>query len=130
MAMPALPNAEAAWISYLLALGFTAATQVPKSRAITPGTVRLSRTGGGRPNIVQDEPQLLVEVWQPSAAAASTSAYALNQAVVDSKGTVIAPGCRVDYVDASGPVEFPDPDSELIRYQFTATVRHRLVATT
>lgn len=129
MAMPTLPNAEAAWITYLLSLGFVAATQVPKTRPITPGTVRLSRTGGGRPNIVQDEPQLLVEVWGPSAAAASAAAHNLNQAVVNAEGKVIAPGCRVDFVDASGPVEFPDPDSELVRYQFTATVRHRLVAT-
>ena len=130
MAMPQLPNAEAAWVTYLRGTGWNAATQVPKLGPIAAGTLRLSRTGGGRPNIVQDEPQLLFEVWEVSAAAASAICHDLNTAVVNAEGVVIAPGCRVDYVDATGPVEFPDPDSQMIRYQFTATVRHRLVATT
>lgn len=126
MAMPRLVNAEEAWVSYLRTLGYAAATRIPKVHVA--GMTRMSRVGGGRPNIVQDEPLLLFEVWDVSAAEASVRAHNLNKAVVDAEGVVIAPGCRVDYVDASGPVEFPDPDSDLIRYQFTATVRHRLVA--
>lgn len=113
------PDAEAAWLAWLAAGGFSASTQLPREHF--DGMVRLSRVGGKRRNLVQDQVALLVEVWHSDPYTASTRAHELAALIESGAGAQLDPYTRCSDVDTSGPVEFPDPSSGRVRYQFTSS---------
>lgn len=121
------PNAEVAWLAWLKAGGFNASTRIPSTH--TNGMIRLSRVGGKRRNLVQDEVLLLVEVWHSDAFASSQRAHAIAEYIESADdGTALDPTTRVSDVVTSGPVEFPDESSSMVRYQFTVECLLRRVA--
>lgn len=112
------PDAEAAWVAHLHRLGFElASTRVPP--IVIDGTIRISRVGGARPNMVQDAPKMLVEVWHTDAYHASELAHRIASAVEVPDGTWLDDTTKVSRVQTTGPFEFPDPSSDKRRYQFT-----------
>ena len=127
MRFPRLPDAQEVWITYLNAHGWNAASHVPKEHV--EGMVRVSRTGGSRSNMVQDQALMLFEVWH-RLDVVSTVALDLHTLILNATGQLVRPDCRVTDTDPSGPVEYPDPNSSLIRYQFTSKMTHRLIPTT
>lgn len=121
------PDAVAAFIAWCAAGGFTqAATIVPESHV--DGMIRVSRIGGERRSPIHENVGLLFEVWHSSSLAASQLAHALN-AHIESipNGHHLNATTRVYGIEATGPVEFPDPSSALWRYQFTASCLVRRV---
>lgn len=115
----ARPDAEAAWVDWLIAGGFTeAATRILPTHV--DGMIRVSRVGGKRLNIVQDSVVMLVEAWHSRAFEASELAHRLAERVeAAGDGTKLNPVTRVSAVTTTGPLEFPDPNSAMVRYQFT-----------
>lgn len=115
----ARPNAEVAWVAWLRAGGFSQA----RSRILpdhVDGMIRVSRVGGKRLNLVQDSVVMLVETWHSSAFEASQVAHRLaERCEAAADGTKLDDVTRVANVVTTGPLEFPDPNSALVRYQFT-----------
>lgn len=115
----ARPNAEVAWVAWLKAGGFdNAATRILPDHV--DGMIRVSRVGGKRLNMVQDSVVMLVEVWHSGAYEASQLAHSLaERAEAAGDGQKLDPVTRASNVTTTGPLEFPDPNSALVRYQFT-----------
>lgn len=125
--MPApRPDAVAAFIGWLRDAGFDAASIIPPKEQHRDGMVRVSRVGGGRKNVVMDEPRLLFEVWHHDDYEAAQLAQRVIARIEVPDGTVISPHVKLSNLDATGPVALADPNSSLKRYQSTATclVRH------
>lgn len=112
-------DAEAAWIAWLADGGYPqAATRIPQEHH--DGMIRVSRVGGQRLNVVQDRAEMLAEVWHSDAYAASELAHQVAARVEAARdGTMLTHGVQVRGVATTGPLEFPDPNSALKRYQFT-----------
>ena len=115
------PDVEAAAVSYLRAgLGVLAdkvATKVPPT--MPNNMVRVSLTGGSRTALVQDTAQLTVECWSSNAPTASLLARTAHAFMLAAAG-VNAAGLFVRKVETVGGVQdFPDPDTNKPRYQFT-----------
>lgn len=90
--------------------------------------IRVSRVGGPRVNLVQDSPTMLIEVWHRSPYEASQLAHRLSDRAEEAlDGTELDDTTRVARVQTTGPLEFPDPSSALVRYQFTLTCLIRRV---
>jgi len=123
------PDVEAAVHGYyraeLAARGWTAkvASRVPATRP--PLMVKVTLTGGSANGLVSHDAQITVECWaakadgsgdQPKASELARLCAGLTDALVGSfiGGVWIQ---RVRHV--SGPLDFPDPDTALPRYQFT-----------
>lgn len=121
------PDAEAAWISWFTAGGFQTSTRIPVKHI--DGMTRVSRIGGKRLNLVQDQAQLLIETWDSDPYKASQKAHNLAERMeAAGDGTLLNPSTRVSDVSTTGPLEFPDNNSDLYRYQFTAECLLRRVA--
>lgn len=119
------PDSQAAWVAWCKAGGFTAAaTRVPDKHV--DGMIRVSRVGGERLSPIHESVGMLFEVWHSSALAASDLAHALSARVeAADDGQTIGASTRVYNVTTTGPAEFPDDSSALVRYQFTATCTAR-----
>src|SRR5690606_14640513 len=85
--------------------------------------VRVSRTGGGRRNLVQDDAQVTAECWAPD----SVSAAALCRLVRALLGSMDT-GSTWFAGEVGGPVDHPDDLTDSPRYQTTVTLRSRGVA--
>ena len=115
------PDVLAAATSYLrVGLGVLAdrvATEVPST--MPNNMVKVSLTGGSRPGLVQDVAQLTVECWSSNAPTASLLARTAHAYMLAAAG-VNAAGLFVRKVETVGGVQdFPDPDTNKPRYQFT-----------
>lgn len=119
-------DSVAAWVGWIRADGMDAASVIPPQDKHHDGMVRVSRVGGGRKNIVMDEPRMLFEVWHHDDYEAAQAAQRIATRIEVPDGTEIAPHVKVTRVNVTGPVQLPDPYSALKRYQVTATclVRH------
>lgn len=118
------PDVEALLVRVLPSLvGVSVSTKVPHPRP--DSFVRVKRVGGGRRDLVTDEPIVVVECWAADEVAASylgrtthAHVYALAQTSHDG-----------DYVRAvrevGGLQSFPDPLSKTPRYQFTVQMQTR-----
>ena len=124
----ARPDSEAAWVAWCHAGGFTQArTTVPDEHV--DGMIRVSRVGGERQSKIHESVAMLFEVWHTSAFEAAKLALRLNAHVENvANGTHLNATTRVYGVEATGPAEFPDDSSALVRYQFTATCLARRVS--
>lgn len=95
-------------------LGTTAvpvSTLVPNPRPAK--FIRVSRAGGDRRNLIQEQPLVIVECWADT----SVGAFTIAQ---DAWSEIDA-----EYGDDAGltsPVWFPDPDTAQARYQFTVNL--------
>ena len=112
-------------VAWVKAGGFTsAATRVPDQHA--DGMIRVSRVGGERTSIITENVGMLFEVWHSSPLEAATIAHSLSARVeAAADGQAIGASTRVYNVSTTGPVEFADDSSALVRYQFTATFTAR-----
>lgn len=105
----------------------TVGSRVPANRAQDGSDtfVVVYRDGGTRRNVVTDEPQIGLDCWAPTEAAAHDLAQYCRAIVHRAVGTTIE-GVFVSRVDEfGGPQNFPDPDSDQPRYvlSFVAAMR-------
>lgn len=116
------PDAEAVVVAYLKGVlpGVKVSTLVPNPRP--DRLVRVTRTGGSRRNVAQDDAMVTLECWDKAAADAAAlanrvRAHLTNFDTVD--GYMPRDG------EVSGPQFFPDPLTTNPRYQLTVIVRLR-----
>ena len=114
------PDSEAAWVAWLRAAGHDARTTIPDDHV--DGMIRVSRVGGERQGPILESVEMLFEVWHSSPLAASTLAHTINARVEDAEN-----GKHFKHHLLKVPVEFPDDNSALARYQFTASCIARRV---
>lgn len=120
------PDGEAAWINWFRTGGFEASTRMRANHV--DGMIRVSRVAGERQNMVLDRATILVECWHSDSYEASQLAHQLSDRAEDAlDGTALDAKTRVSRVVTTGPLEFPDPSSTLVRYQFTLTCLLRRV---
>lgn len=118
-------DVEAALIEYLAPLGVNVGTTVPNPAPA--GFIRVSRTGGGRPNVIEERPTMLFECWAADSVAAFDLASSCWELVAAAGGSFIAAGVWCDDPDPSMPINFPDPTYETRnRYQFYAPMTFAL----
>lgn len=115
-------------VLFLKSHGFQASATVPDNKPY--GTVRVSRTGGGPENQVQDVAELLIELWELDtnrAWASAIRAWQLFAEVAPDQHDAMPP-LTIYEVIPSVPLQYQDPYTEgLIRFQFTLSVRYRMV---
>lgn len=115
------PDVVAAATAYLrTGLGILAdrvATAVPAT--MPNNMVKVSLTGGSRSGLVSDAAHLTVECWSANDPTASLIARTAHAYMLAAAG-VEAGGLFVRKVETVGGVQdFPDPDTNKPRYQFT-----------
>ena len=82
--------------------------------------VRVERVGGLRVNLVTDEADVAIQCWAKSLDEAADLAKWTRAWVQAAYGEPVS-GLSWDS-ELGGPVSFPDPDTDLPRYQHTQTV--------
>lgn len=93
-----------------------------------PELVKVSLTGGTDPNLVTEWSQLTFECWAVKSIRASEICRGLKAYVKAMAGETVN-GVFVRKVRTVGnPVSFPDPETNLPRYQYTAKLQHRYVS--
>ena len=121
MTMAAAPvDIEKAVIAALAPLSVAASTRVPNPRP--DSFIRVGVVSGPPPTIAVEAPVVLIECWAPDSVAAFNLARDAWALLVDLEKSFVG-GAWVLSVQASRPVNFPDPLTTSPRYQFTATVR-------
>jgi hypothetical protein len=116
---------EAAVIVWLTARlgGVEVSTNVPSDRPAE--FVKVSLTGGGDPNMVTERAQLTFECWAADSVRASEICRMVKALVRAMEGQTVD-GVFVRSVRTVGaPVSFPDPATDLPRYQYTAELNCR-----
>ena len=119
-------DVEAAFVTILSAIDRAhVGTKTPNPRP--PYSIRVTRAGGNRRNLVQERPLMVLECWGPDSVAAFELAADAWAAINDADGTVVA-GVAIDLPRDSlaSPINMPDPDTSNPRYQFTCQVYARL----
>lgn len=115
------PDAEGLSVQAIMAdsrRGTTAwGTQVPNPRPDEFG--RLMRFGGPRETLVSERAQLILEGW------ALTEVRAVQ--IINFGRAILAAqdGSLFGYEEISGPINLPDPTTDLIRYTCNISVRVR-----
>lgn len=116
------PDAEAVVVAYLKGVltGAKVGTKVPNPRP--DRLVKVTRTGGSRRNVAQDDAMVTVECWDKEAsdAAALANRVRAHLAIFDT-----VDGYMPRDGEVSGPQFFPDPLTSSPRYQLTVIVRLR-----
>lgn len=94
------------------------ATRIPNPRPAL--LVRVGRVGGEQLNLIQERPVVLFECW----AADDLASWQLAKKVwglVQGRTILEIAGLELSGRSLSTPVNYPDPVSNLPRYQFTGT---------
>ena len=120
-------DVEAAFVTILSAIDRAhVGTKTPNPRP--DYSIRVTRAGGNRRNLVQERPLMVLECWGPDSVAAFELAADAWAAINDADGTVVA-GVAIDLPRDSlaSPINMPDPDTTNPRYQFTAQPYARLI---
>ena len=122
------PDAEGVVIGYLNAQlagrgdAARVSNMVPNPRPTR--LVKVTRTGGGRRSLAQEDAQITVQCWDADSPEASDLARIVRGLLwamsINANGVVAHVPTEV-----GGPAFFPDPDTNLPRYQFTVIVRLR-----
>lgn len=124
------PDVEGVVIQYLNAQllaradSARAANMVPNPR---PGRfVKVTRTGGGRRSLAQEDAQVTIQCWGVDSVDASELAIVCRGLMwaMDISGPEVVAHVPTE---VGGPAFLPDPDTGLPRYQFTVIVRLRAV---
>lgn len=117
-----IPDAEMAAVTLLReVLDVPVFITPPKE---VPGTyVRVVRLGGSMRNIVTDSALIGVNCYSQERHVAARLANDVRAILRDSQGTV-AHGAGIRFWrEVSGPVNFPQPDVDRVRYQLTGELR-------
>jgi hypothetical protein len=102
------------------------ATEVLSPRP--PELVKVSLTGGSEPNRVTEWSQLTFECWAAKSYRASEICRLLKAHLHAMEGETVG-GVFVRRVRTVGaPVSFPDPETNIPRYQYTAELNCRYVS--
>lgn len=124
------PDAEALVIAHLKSKmpGVTVTAKVPNPRPANGKLIKVTRVGGSKLRLNADSPLLVFECWGLKQEDASTICR-LARAHVDAMAGEKVNGVWVFKVrEVGGPAFFPDPDSDLPRYQFSAAIDTKGVA--
>lgn len=98
-----------------------AATHVPNPRP-PGGFTRVTRAGGDRQNLIQGVTRVLVECFDPDEGAAFTRAQTAWAKLSVARQSYLADGVWVTRVQLTDPVNYPDPETKLPRFQFIASL--------
>lgn len=128
----AFPDAEAVLVSYLnreLSRRGDAAnvsTRHPSDVEVPTRTghrfVRVTRSGGPRAHIVADGAQMVVQCWDSDEVAAAELLQLVRALVWAMAGTDVDGTWVYRVQEFSGPVNYPDPDTDMPRYQISMNV--------
>ncbi|MBM4558206.1 hypothetical protein GS496_17280 [Rhodococcus hoagii] len=84
-------------------------------------SVRISRTSGDD-TFATDTAGFLFECYDPSEAEAERLAIRVDRILKEARGRLFAGGYITGWSKTSGPVNFPDPATNLPRFQLTGDV--------
>lgn len=96
------------------------ATRVPEERP--EAFTRVTRAGGDRQNLAQGVTRVLVECFATDEAVAFTRAQTAWAKLGAARQSYLADGVWVTRVELTDPVNFPDPETKLPRFQFIASL--------
>lgn len=119
------PDSVGRVIEYLSGeLGLLVANRLPHE---LPGEyVRVSRVGGGTFGRVTDRPMLMIEAWAGTGSRACEIVFQARS-LLSRTGRHI-PGLFVTrYAEVGGPVDLPDPDTNMPRWRFTVELQCRMI---
>lgn len=95
----------------------TVDTRIPRTRP--DQFIKVTRVGGGMLNPVTDVARILVECWAKTNAAAEAMSATAREALANARGTTVADDVFIrGYGNEEGPVDYPDLDTGMDRYQF------------
>lgn len=126
------PDAEGVVIGYLNNLlagrgdAARVANKVPSPRPAR--FVKVTRAGGGRRSLAQEDAQVTAQCWDvdsPEASELARLCRGLLAAMDINANGVVAHVPQGEEGEVGGVAFFPDPDTNLPRYQFTVIVRQR-----
>lgn len=117
----AIKNAEMVALEIIRALGVPAYVTPPTERPSR--YVRLARVGGTFQNRVTDSATIAISCYSRDAADAAELSAECRQALVDARGTFRGGAWVRWWIESAGPSNYPDPDVNLTRYQFTGELR-------
>jgi hypothetical protein len=119
---------EAAAITWLSARvgDVQVGTEVPDPRP--DELIKVSRTGGSDTNIVTERGQLTFECWAADSVRASELCRLVAALVRAMDGQTVDEIFIRRVRTVGGPVAFPDPATDLPRYQYTAELATRYVS--
>lgn len=127
------PDIEAVLVKHLRAKlterGDTAhvSTIVPADRP--DRLVKVARTGGPQRSMTMDAPQVTVQCWASGEVDAHDLASLAHAIVAAMPREESIEGAVIyHYIETSGPMFFPDLESQIPRYQFTGQLLVRAVA--
>lgn len=120
------PDAEAVAIALLKPNlpGVRIATKVPNP--VVSKMIRVSRIGGARINALMDDASMLFECWASTSPEAAALAGDVHEILYAARNGSAVGTVRVKATSPTGPVNLPDPDTALTRYQFTCSLTLRL----
>lgn len=103
------------------ALGVAVGTRLASSTTF----IRVLRTGGPAPTRVTDSPQVTVEAYHARESGAIALLARARRYLADLPGTSLSGWPVKSFTELGGPVNLPDPSTDLHRYTFTAVVQFR-----
>lgn len=117
-----IPDAEMAAVT-LLRETLDVPVFITPPREVPDTYVRVVRLGGNMRNIVTDSALIGVNCYSRERNIAARLANDIRAILRDSQGTVSNDAGIRFWREVSGPVNFPQPDVDRVRYQFTGELR-------
>lgn len=117
-----IPDAEMAAVT-LLREKLDVPVFITPPREVPDTYVRVVRLGGNMRNIVTDSALIGVNCYSQERHVAARLANDIRAILRDSQGTVSNDAGIRFWREVSGPVNFPQPDVDRVRYQFTGELR-------
>lgn len=102
-----------------------ASTEVPSTRPTE--FVKVTLTGGYDANVATERPQVTFECWAATSIRASEICRTVKAHMRAMAGETAAGVFVRDVITVGGPTSFPDPQTTLPRYQWTAELNCRFV---
>ncbi|MFK0057996.1 hypothetical protein ACIQTN_02005 [Streptomyces werraensis] len=125
------PDAEALAIAYLKSklsavTGLKVVTKIPDPRPSK--LIKVTRVGGTKLRLNADSPVLAFECWAPTSVEASDLAKYARAYVNAMEGEKVNGVWVYKVREVGGPVNFPDSETEIPRYQFSVAIDTKGVA--
>lgn len=123
------PDVEAlviTWLAGKLGSGVGISTQISNPRPAK--LCRVRRTGGFRNDLIADSAQLTFECWGPDEATAFDICRLARAHLEAAAGEFVDGVWVLRVTEVGGPSNFPDPESDSPRYQYTAVLTVRAEA--
>lgn len=117
-----IPDAELV-AAVLLRENLDVPVYITPPREIPGSYVRVVRLGGSERNIVTDSALIGVNCYSRKRGKAAELANAARVALRGSAGTIANNAGIRFWREVSGPVNYPQPDVDRVRYQFTGELR-------